>query len=64
MPIMSHAKGYPFEVKLSSGLKTQGVILSDQLKSLDWRARDIKFIEKVSEELISEVQAKIKTLIL
>jgi mRNA interferase MazF len=35
MPITSHTKGYPFEVALPVGLKTQGVILSDRFKSLD-----------------------------
>jgi mRNA interferase MazF len=64
MPITSHAKGYPYEVALPVGLKTQGVILSDQIKSLDWKARSVSFIETGSATLISEVQAKVETLIL
>jgi len=64
MPITSHAKGYPFEVALPLELKTQGVILSDQIKSLDWKARSVSYIETGSATLISEVQAKIETLIL
>jgi mRNA interferase MazF len=64
MPITSQAKGYPFEVVLPVELKTQGVILSDQIKSLDWKARSVSFIETASATLISEVQAKVETLIL
>src|SRR5512143_1514622 len=39
-PLTSQIKGYPFEVVLPTGLPISGVILSDQLKSLDWRARE------------------------
>jgi len=37
-PITSHEKGYPFEVKIS-GKAINGVVLSDQVKSFDWRSR-------------------------
>jgi mRNA interferase MazF len=64
MPITSHQKGYPFEVALPSGLKTYGVILTDQIKCLDWKARNAEFVESVSEDVISEVQAKIEPLLI
>ena len=38
-PITSQVKGYPFEVSLPAGLDVAGVVLADQLKSLDWRRR-------------------------
>src|SRR5438552_10794224 len=38
-PITSHAKGYPFEVAVPADLAVTGVILADQIKSLDWRIR-------------------------
>jgi mRNA interferase MazF len=63
LPITSQQKGYPFEVLLPEGLQTRGVILADQIKSLDWRARQIKYVETVSPAVISEVQAKIMPLI-
>jgi mRNA interferase MazF len=63
LPITSQQKGYPFEVLLPEGLQIQGVILVDQIKSLDWRVRQIKFVETLSLEVISEVQAKIMPLI-
>ena len=39
-PITSQIKGYPFEVALPEGLPVGGVILSDQVKNLDWKARN------------------------
>jgi mRNA interferase MazF len=34
-PITSRIKGYPFEVAIPAGLPVTGVMLSDQVKSLD-----------------------------
>ena len=64
MPITRQQKSYPFEVVLPSGLKTQGVILVDQIKCLDWKARNIQFVESTSSELLEEVQAKVEPLLL
>ncbi|KYC36574.1 cell division protein [Scytonema hofmannii PCC 7110] len=63
-PITSHKKGLSFEVALMDGMKTKGVILTDQVKSLDWKARKVVFVEKVEQDLMEEVQARIETLIL
>ncbi len=54
-PITSQIKGYAFEIPLQGGLKTVGVILANQVKTLDWQARGFKFIERVSNELLEEV---------
>ena len=62
-PITNQIKGYPFEVPLPEEMKTIGVILSDHIKSLDWKARDAVFIETVPDELIDEVRAKIEVLL-
>ncbi len=62
-PITSKEKGYPFEVKIKSK-KIDGVVLSDQIKSLDWKTRDAEFIVKASKEEIKEVIEKISVLIL
>ena len=61
-PITSKEKGYPFEVKIESR-KIDGVILSDQLKSLDWKSRNAEFIVKARKEEIKEVIDKISVLI-
>ena len=42
-PITSQEKGYPFEVGLPKEGKTTGVVLSDQVRNLDWRARKAVF---------------------
>jgi len=62
-PITNKEKGYPFEVKLPHNLPVNGVILSDQIKSLDWKARNAKFICKLDIDVINEVLGKIKALI-
>lgn len=62
-PITSSVKGYPFEVTIPSKLKTKGVILADQAKSLDWRIRQIKFIEKAPITSTLEVLNKLKLLL-
>jgi mRNA interferase MazF len=50
-------------VKIKSK-KIDGVVLSDQVKSLDWKTRDAEFIVKASNEEIKEVIEKISVLIL
>ncbi|MGI6549528.1 MAG: type II toxin-antitoxin system PemK/MazF family toxin [Syntrophomonadales bacterium] len=62
-PIRSKRKGYPFEVELPYDLEISGVILSDQIKSLDWQARNVRFACKASNEVITEALAKIKVLL-
>ncbi|MEI8095502.1 MAG: endoribonuclease MazF [Spirochaetales bacterium] len=61
-PITSQVKGYPFEVRVQLG-KIDGVILADQVKSLDWRARKVRLIEKASEEALAEVREKLEWLL-
>ena len=62
-PITNQIKGYPFEVALPSDLPVTGVIMSDQAKSLDWRARRAEFICKVPPENVLEVLQKLGTLL-
>ena len=61
-PITSQSKDYPFEVELS-GLRTYGVVLSDQIKSLDWNARRVELKEKAPATIVQEVLAKAATLL-
>jgi mRNA interferase MazF len=62
-PITSRAKGYPFEVPLPGGLPVTGVVGADQVKSLDWRARQAARIGAVSEEIVAEVVRRLQTLL-
>ncbi len=56
-PITSRVKGYPFEVAMAGGV-VQGVILADQIKSLDWQVRKARFAERVSEIVLCETLAR------
>src|SRR5216117_3659434 len=51
-PITNQAKSYPFEVPLSDGITTTGVILADHIKSLDWQVRKAKFRERISLHVV------------
>jgi mRNA interferase MazF len=62
-PVTSQVKGYPFEVLIPEGLRASGVILSDQVKSLDWRARRADFLEHLPESVVREVLQKLGTLV-
>ena len=62
-PITSRSKGYPFEVQLPDSHSTNGVILADQVRSLDWRARQAKFIEETSPRVLAEVNGKLSVLL-
>lgn len=61
-PITSQIKGYPFEVKIHLS-KIEGVVLSDQVKSLDWKTRRVQFIEKAPLEILYEVKEKLNWLL-
>jgi mRNA interferase MazF len=62
-PVTSQVKGYPFEVAIPDGLPVSGVILSDQVKSLDWKARNSEKACSLPEESIKNVLQRVKTLI-
>ena len=61
-PITNQIKGYPFEVEISTGYKVSGVVLSDQVKCLDWIARKAELICKLPHEVTIEVLKKLNTL--
>ncbi|MBE0481343.1 MAG: endoribonuclease MazF [Dehalococcoidia bacterium] len=62
-PVTSQAKGYPFEVLLPAGSPVVGAIVSDQVKSLDWRARNAELICTLPAATVSEVLQKLSTLL-
>ncbi len=62
-PISSQVKGYPFEVILPDKARVKGVILSDQIKSLDWRVRNAERIDSVQKDIFEEVLARILTIL-
>jgi len=62
-PVTNQVKGYPFEVIIPSGLEVTGVILSDQVKSLDWKIRNTEYYDKVPETVVVEILKKLSTLL-
>ncbi len=63
VPITSKIKGYPFEVQIPKGLAVEGTILSDQIKNLDFSARDARFICKLPHPVLQNVQVNIGLLV-
>ena len=62
-PITSKEKGYPFETALPHGLKVSGVVLADQIKSLDWRAPKASQADSAPSIIVDDVLAKLETLL-
>jgi mRNA interferase MazF len=62
-PITSQVKGYPFEVAIPEGLPVSGVILSDQVKSLDWQARKSEKACSLPDKVMVLVLQRVKALI-
>lgn len=62
-PITSQAKGYPFEVAIPEGLPISGVVLSDQVKSLDWKARRAELQCVLPDTVVTEAVGKLAALL-
>lgn len=62
-PITNQVKGYPFEVVLPAGLPITGAVLSDQVRSLDWRARSAQVVGQVPTKVYTNVRNRIALLI-
>jgi mRNA interferase MazF len=57
-PVTSAQKGYPWEVAIPDNPFVAGTILSDQVKSLDWRERRAEFVCVSDKGLLDEVVDK------
>lgn len=62
-PVTSQVKGYPFEVVIPDNERVSGVILADQVKSLDWRVRQAEWIISLPAHTVEEVLAKLGALL-
>ena len=62
VPVTNQIKGYPFEVVLS-GAGATGAALADQVKSLDWQARQAERKGTATMVEMAEIKAKIKSLL-
>jgi len=62
-PITNQVKGYPFEVLIPPNSKIAGVVLSDQIKCLDWRSRRAKFVEVAPATVLERVRQHLKLIL-
>ena len=62
-PITSQVKGYPFEVLVPNGLAISGAILADQVRSVDWQARNAEFKCSLPPAVVAEVAGKLAALL-
>jgi mRNA interferase MazF len=63
-PVTSRVNGYPFETLVPLGLPVSGAILSDQVKSLDWRSRKAELFCELSSSVVNEVLQKLRSLLI
>jgi mRNA interferase MazF len=62
-PVTSKSKGYPFEVPMPPGLTVTGVALADQVKSLDWRARQVEFAARLPPAVVKMILQRLQLLL-
>ena len=62
-PITSQSKGYPFEIVMPASSRVRGVILSDHIKSLDWRERKVEKTGRLAISILSEVLERVSSLL-
>jgi mRNA interferase MazF len=62
-PITSTVRGHGFEVKLDTKTKTQGVVLCQQVRTIDYESRGIKFIEKAPKNIVDDALARVQVLV-
>lgn len=63
IPVTNQSKGYPFEVQVTGTRKTTGVVLTDQLKSLDWKARRMKVVDSVDAHCLKQTRQLLQTIL-
>lgn len=61
--ITSKIKGYPFEVRIPETNDIEGAILTDQVRTIDWRERNVRYASSVSQSILTDVFAKLNTLL-
>ena len=62
-PITTRSKGYPWEIALEHSSGVQGVVLADQVKSLDWRRRNAAFLARLDDPTTSVILDRARILL-
>jgi mRNA interferase MazF len=63
-PITNQLKGSPFEVQIPPGAKISGAVLANQMRSLDWLARNTGFHSEAPRDLVLQVIAIVEAIII
>ena len=56
-PITNAARKIPFHVQVPQESSLTGFIMVEQVKSVDYRSRKVKFIERATKDILNEVLA-------
>lgn len=62
-PVTSEVKDYPFEVALQVRGRVRGVVLADQVRSLDWRARHADYLDTLPADVVARILARARALL-
>jgi mRNA interferase MazF len=62
-PITNTDRNFPFHVAISNSTTITGFVMVEQVKSIDYKSRNVKWIESSSEELLAEVLSILDTCI-
>lgn len=54
-PITNSNRNFPFHVPVPQSSSLSGYIMTEQVKSIDYKQRKIKFVEKAPQETINDV---------
>jgi mRNA interferase MazF len=61
-PITNRQRDYPFHIKVESQ-KITGFIMTEQIKSIDYNSREIKFVEKANSDTIQKILGIINSIL-
>jgi len=61
-PITNTDRNFPFHVKVESDNLT-GFIMTEQVKSIDYNVRKVKFVERVSDEVMEKVLGIVESVV-
>lgn len=62
-PITSTDRGYPFHARIPAGQPVRGVVMVDQTRAVDYKARKIQFRSRAPEDLLIEVLSLLEPII-
>ena len=62
-PITRTIRGWPFEVVIAAGLRVEGAILCDQVRSVDYNARHARFLGKAPAALVDDVLQRVAAIL-